>query len=82
MKLAMFVGDNRHYRLDEIKASHFLQTAKRAGLPKTVANTVLEQTRVQALKALELVPSRLPAGFPEAIHASTERGVKTRLDAF
>jgi serine/threonine-protein kinase HipA len=26
MKLAMFVGDSRHYRLDEIKGRHFIQT--------------------------------------------------------
>ena len=30
MKLAMFVGDNRHYRLDEIKGRHFVQTSERA----------------------------------------------------
>jgi serine/threonine-protein kinase HipA len=33
LKLAMFVGDNRHYRMDEIVGRHFVQTAKRARLP-------------------------------------------------
>jgi len=31
MKMAMSVGDSRHYRLDEIESRHFLQTAKQAG---------------------------------------------------
>jgi len=81
MKLAMFVGQSRHYRLDEIKGRHFLQTAGRAGFPKSIAGEVLEQTRAQALKALEKVPSQLPANFPEAIHASVQKAVKARLAA-
>ena len=32
VKLAMAVGDNRHYRLKEIQPRHFYQTARKAGL--------------------------------------------------
>ena len=35
MKLAMFVGESRHYRIEDIKGRHFVQTAERAGLPRS-----------------------------------------------
>jgi serine/threonine-protein kinase HipA len=38
MKLAMSVGDSRHYKIDDIKGRHFIQTAERAGLPGSLAS--------------------------------------------
>ncbi len=49
MKLAMFVGERRHYRLDEIKGRHFVQTKARAGLPGSLAKEVLEEVAQAAV---------------------------------
>ena len=49
MKLAMSVGASRHYRIDEIKGRHFIQTVERAGLPGLLAMSALEE----AAKAAE-----------------------------
>lgn len=79
MKLAMSVGDNRHYSLDEIEGRHFQQTAKRTRLPDTLAVEALREVLELAPKALQQMEAQLPAGFPPQIHDSIARGVKARL---
>jgi serine/threonine-protein kinase HipA len=79
MKLAMSVGDNRHYRLDEIEGRHFVQTAKRARLPEALTFEVLKEVSELVPKALALVETKLPANFPMGIHTSIARGVQSRL---
>jgi len=81
MKLAMFVGTGRHYRMDEIAGRHFMQTTERAGLPAGLASEVMDDI----LKDADAVPGRLakelPNGFPDAIHASVMKSLRTRLRA-
>jgi serine/threonine-protein kinase HipA len=79
MKLAMFAGDGRHYRIDEIQGRHFVQTTERAGLPGALATEVLEEVARTADGALEAAAKQLPKGFPEEIHASVLKGFTTRL---
>jgi serine/threonine-protein kinase HipA len=79
MKLAMSVGDNRHYRIDEIQGRHFVQTVERAGLPAITARNALEEIAKDAEAAMKAVEKQLPAGFPEEIHAAVQRGVISRL---
>jgi serine/threonine-protein kinase HipA len=79
MKLAMSVGDSRHYVLDRIKGRHFLQTAKRAGLPESLSAEALHDVSEQAETALETMEALLPSDFPEALHASVCRGLRLRL---
>lgn len=79
MRLAMSAGDGRHYVLDRIKGRHFLQTAKRAGLPRTLASDALHEVGEQAETALESMEALLPSGFPVALHASVCRGLRARL---
>ena len=79
MKLAMFAGDGRHYRIDEIRGRHFVQTTERAGLPGAMAIEALEEVAKAAAGAMDAVAKQLPNGFPEEIHASVLRGVTTRL---
>jgi serine/threonine-protein kinase HipA len=79
MKLAMFVGDNRHYRIDEIKGRHFVQTAERAGLPKSIAIDALEEVAKAADTAVKTIEKQLPSGFPEQIHASVSKALASRL---
>ena len=79
MKLAMSVGDSRHYKIEEIKGRHFIQTAERAGLPGSLASTALAEIAQAAGVALKTVEAGLPAGFPKAIHASVKKALTSRL---
>jgi serine/threonine-protein kinase HipA len=79
MKLAMFVGDSRHYRLDEIKGRHFIQTTERAGLPGSLAKEVLEEVAKAADAAITSVEAHLPRDFPDYIHDAVKAGLADRI---
>lgn len=79
MKLAMFVGDRRHYRLDEIQGRHFIQTATRAGLPPTLAQEALQEIARTATAAMAAVEAQLPSGFPTSVHDAVQAGLIARL---
>jgi serine/threonine-protein kinase HipA len=79
MKLAMFVGDSRHYRLEEIKGRHFIQTTERAGLPGSLAKEVLEEVAKVADAAITNVEAQLPRDFPEYIHNAVKAGLAERI---
>jgi serine/threonine-protein kinase HipA len=79
MKLAMFVGDSRHFRLDEIKGRHFIQTAERAGLPASLAKEVLAEVAQDADAGITTLEKQLPHGFPEYIHEAVKAGLTKRL---
>jgi serine/threonine-protein kinase HipA len=82
MKMAMSVGDNNHYRMEEIVGRHFVQTVKRAGLPEYIATDALSEIVDTAEKAIQSVEEQLPSGFPEEIHVSVMRAMKSRLSSF
>jgi serine/threonine-protein kinase HipA len=82
MKLAMAVGDQRHYRIDEITPRHFVQTAERCRLPKGLAESILAELAPDASRALAEVEARLPPDFPEPIASSILQGVRRRLRTF
>lgn len=79
MKSAMSVGTNHHYRIGEIVGRHFIQTGNAAGLSKTLIRGAVEDVADMAGAALEKVESKLPKGFPEAIHASVKAAMMARL---
>ena len=79
MKMAMSVGDNRHYRMSDIRGRHFLQTVKKAGLPDYIAQEALEEISSTAEKALHDIEEKLPHDFPEEIHSSVTKAIKSRL---
>lgn len=79
MKLAMSVGDSRHYRMDEIKGHHFVQTTEKAGLPGSLARAVLAEVANTADTALDTMEKQLPPGLPEEIHTSVKTAFKSRL---
>ena len=79
MKLAMSVGNSRHYKIDDVEGRHFIQTAERAGLPASLASDALQEVAKVADKAMTTVEKKLPAGFPAEIHASVTDGVVSRL---
>jgi serine/threonine-protein kinase HipA len=79
MKLAMFVGDSLHYRLEEIRGRHFIQTTERAGLPGSLAKEVLREIAQDAETAIMTVSKQLPRNFPKYIHDSVKAGFAERL---
>lgn len=79
MKLAMFVGDKRHYQVDEIEGRHFVQSVKRARLPESLAHEALKEIAERTEKALGRMEKELPRGFPGEIHESVSKGVRQRV---
>ena len=81
MKLAMSVGTNRHYRMDEILGRHFLESGARAGLPKKFMAAAIDKVADKAPAALAAVESSLPRDFPATIHTAVTDAVNARLRA-
>lgn len=79
MKLAMSVGGNNHYRIDEILPRHFAQTGERAGLPKGLVRDVLDEVASRAEAAIDEIETGLPRAFPSVVHESVKAGVRERL---
>ena len=82
MRLAMAVGTNRHYRIDEIHPRYFLQTTASIKLPERIVKDALAHVAEHGERAFARVTELLPKGFPEAIHASVSAAALPRLRAF
>ena len=80
MKLAMAIGDNRHYTVASIAGRHFIQSAEKAGLGQAVALDVFDELLSDGLPALDHVLTRLPSDFPGDIAGSIASGFRSRLD--
>ena len=80
-KLAMSVGDNRHYAIHEIVPRHFLQTADKAGVGTPAMIGIFEEIAASAVRQAESVVAALPGGFPAQLVDSTLAGLadRTRL---
>ncbi len=79
MKMAMFVGDARHYHFDEITGRHFSQTAIKGGMPNKFIKEIIENILEQADMALNTIGDILPENFPEEIHNSVQEAIRSRL---
>jgi serine/threonine-protein kinase HipA len=82
MRLAMSVGTNRHYRIDEIQPRHFLQTAAAAKVPESVVRAAIAHVVKHSERAFARVEAMLPGNFPEKLHASVSAAALHRLKAF
>jgi serine/threonine-protein kinase HipA len=80
MKLAMAVGDSRHYAIQTIMPRHFIQSAAQAGIGAATLEQIFEDIRSRAPKAIEKVQQTLPADFPEEIVVSIIGGFNARLE--
>ncbi len=78
-KLALAAGDNRHYRVDSVRARHFLETAVRGGLSRAVALAAIDEVYDRADQAIADGLAKLPGDFPEALIGSITTGMRTRL---
>ena len=79
MKLAMAIGDNRHYRLHDIMPRHFFQTAATAGMPIADVQVIFDELAADMPGAIDTVCNALPDGFPDPIRDSIVAGAYQRL---
>ncbi|MEI5681625.1 MULTISPECIES: type II toxin-antitoxin system HipA family toxin [unclassified Mesorhizobium] len=79
MKLAMSVGNSRHYCIDQIHVRHFVQTGAEAGLPKALVPNAIEEIAASASDAIARIEKSLPKDFPAFIHGSITAAVTGRL---
>ena len=79
MKLAMSVGKNNHYRIDEIQSRHFFQTGEAAGLSRSLVRNAAEDVAARMDAALASLEAELPADFPQILHDSIGAGVHRRM---
>ena len=78
-KLAMSVGKNNHYPVDNIMPRHFLQTAELAGVGSPLMRTIFEDLAANAEKKTDAVISSLPKDFPDQLVTSVRAAVKSRV---
>lgn len=79
LKLAMAVGNNRHYAVGEITTRHFVQSAEKARLGRDIALAVIEEIIDQGPAIVKRVRQNLPERFPKAIAGSITKGVLARI---
>ena len=81
LKMAMSVGDNNHYRMEDIQGRHFVQTGKKAGLPDFLAKESIEEVREMSEHITVKIEEELPSDFPEEIHNSVVSAIKNRVES-
>jgi len=79
MKLAMSVGNNRHYRIDEILPRHFFQTAERAAISEFLVRDAINAMTSRMDNALASLEAELPGDFPQELHACVSAGIRRRM---
>ncbi len=77
-KLAMSVGDNKHYRLGEIQRRHWEQTAKKAGFPLRNLELLLQDLVDRERKVDDLV-HRIGKAISPQLADSVTAGIKKHL---
>ncbi|RFC63901.1 MULTISPECIES: type II toxin-antitoxin system HipA family toxin [Mesorhizobium] len=77
-KLAMSVGKNNHYALDEIVPRHFQQTADEAGIGTAALRAIFEEFAATTGKAMQSTIDELPKGFPSQLVDSIAAPLKDR----
>jgi serine/threonine-protein kinase HipA len=80
-RMALSVGDNRHYAVNTVASRHFVQTARRAGVGEEVVASIFDELQASAARAIEQTLGTLPDGFPNGIVASIQSGIVKRLRA-
>ncbi|WP_457663206.1 type II toxin-antitoxin system HipA family toxin [Sinorhizobium medicae] len=78
-KLAMSVGKNNHYALDEIVPRHFQQTADEAGMGTAALRAIFEELASTTGKAMQSTIDELAKGFPPQLGDSIAAALKDRV---
>ncbi len=81
VKMAMAViSPNRHYRWQEIRGRHWLETARRCGLPLQDARTALAELIEGVDQVVDTVREKLPKKFPGAVAESVFDGLRSTAE--
>lgn len=78
-KLALAVGDRRHYVIDTIMPRHFVQTAAKNGIASAVVEEICAELLRRAGPAIDETLGALPGDFPAALAESITGGMRKRL---
>ena len=79
LKMAMAVGKNRHYVVNEIMPRHFLQTAAASSMGESIVREIFEELLERGEAAVSNVGDDMPPGFPEPLLESVTKGFRRRL---
>ncbi|MDR3527660.1 MAG: type II toxin-antitoxin system HipA family toxin [Rhizomicrobium sp.] len=80
MKLAMAVGDKRHYTVESVSGRHFIQSAAKADVGRSVVLEAIDDLLNVGRSAVDRIVSELPKDFPSFIVETTSKAFKDRLD--
>lgn len=78
MKLAMAVGESRHYKIKEVVPRHYRETARTAGLSDSTITSTFKSINEDIPTALDETRSRMPDNFPKELMESITEGIKSR----
>ncbi|GAB4195027.1 MAG: type II toxin-antitoxin system HipA family toxin [Wenzhouxiangellaceae bacterium] len=78
-RLAMAVGDNRHYPIYKIMPRHFFQDAKAAGVPEDDVKGLFEELIEGGASALERAMQVMPKSFPSQIAEEIGNAMRKKL---
>jgi serine/threonine-protein kinase HipA len=78
-KLAMSIGDNRHYVVDRIYPRHFRQDADAAGMPAGAIDRIFTEIVDAAPGAMDAARADMPRDCPPVLVESIAAGFDTRL---
>jgi serine/threonine-protein kinase HipA len=79
MKMAMAVGNSRHYVIHTLAFRHFVQTAKAAGISEDFILEIGKELKKNIPQALETTLKNLPKDFPPNLANSIRKGVESRF---
>jgi serine/threonine-protein kinase HipA len=79
MKLAMAVGERRHYRVGDVAPRHFVQSGAAGGLDPEAVRNMLAHLAQAGPPALDRVLASLPADFPAAVSSPIAQAAHARL---
>lgn len=81
MKLAMAVGNSRHYAIKTVVPRHFIESAVKGGMGRKAALDVLDDLHAAVPTALRAALANLPPGFPEGLAETVAKAVQSRLES-
>jgi serine/threonine-protein kinase HipA len=78
-KLAMSAGKSSKYKLHDISGRHFVETAREAGLGKTLITNTITDIIENAKASTEAALTLMPQDFSIDIHENINAAVVARL---
>jgi serine/threonine-protein kinase HipA len=79
MKLAMAVGNGRHYVIKTVVARHFVESGVKGGMGRQAVIDVLDELYATVPRALQRTLEELPKGFPTGLAETLANAVRSRL---